>query len=150
MNIISVKGAPALKQRAIAYFQQQWATDASKAVYENCITNSMKTERPLPQWYVPLEDDTIIGCAGLITNDFISRMDLYPWICAIFVEEAHRGQRYSEQLIARAKQDATRGGFSHVYVCTGHIGLYEKYGFTYIGDGFHPWGASSRIYEATV
>ncbi len=25
--------------------------------------------------------------------------------------------------------------------------LWNKYGWVYIGNGFHPWGAESRIYE---
>ncbi|TYR78647.1 hypothetical protein FZC66_18785 [Priestia megaterium] len=41
-----------------------------------------------------------------------------------------------------------KAGFNKVFLCTDHIGYYEKYGFTYIDDGYHPWGSSSRIYES--
>jgi hypothetical protein len=30
---------------------------------------------------------------------------------------------------------------------TGDIELYEKYGISYIDQGYHPWGESSRIYQ---
>jgi N-acetylglutamate synthase-like GNAT family acetyltransferase len=76
------------------------------------------------------EEDTIIGCAGLITNDFISRMDLWPWICAIYIEESYRGKSLGEKLLSRAKADAEKAGFKQVFLCTDHIGYYEKYGFT--------------------
>ena len=28
-----------------------------------------------------------------------------------------------------------------------YIGYYEKYGFNFIGMGYHPWGETSRIYK---
>jgi N-acetylglutamate synthase-like GNAT family acetyltransferase len=150
MRIISVKESPEYKDRVIKYFQSKWASKESLMVYEDCINHCITTKNPLPQWYLLMDEDEIIGCAGLITNDFISRMDLYPWMCALYIEEAHRGKSYGALLIEKAKEDARNGGFSSLYLCTGHIGYYEKYGLHYIGEGYHPWGESSRIYEAEL
>ncbi len=147
MKIISVRECPEYKDRIIEYFQKTWGTENTMKVYEDCISNSLGTASPLPQWYIMVHDNETIGCAGLITNDFISRMDLYPWICAVFIEEKHRGNAYGELLLSRAKEDARKGGFAYVYLCTDHIGYYEKYGFEYIGNGYHPWGDRSRIYS---
>lgn len=82
MEIISVREHPEHQEKFIGYFQRTWATENTMKVYEDCISNSVEPAKQLPQWYLLVEDDEIIGCAGLITNDFISRMDLYPWICA--------------------------------------------------------------------
>ncbi len=146
MKLISVRENPEYKDKAIQYFQKSWKS-VLPIIYEDCITHSINARNPLPQWYLLEKDDELIGCAGLITNDFISRGDLYPWINAIFIEETHRGNRYSALLIEKAKQDAKKAGFEYVYLCTDHIGFYEKYNFKYIGQGYHPWDEESRIYE---
>ena len=146
MKIISIRENPEYKNTAIKYFQQSWKS-VLPIIYEDCITHSIGARNSLPQWYLLEKDNDIIGCAGLITNDFISRGDLYPWICAIFIEEKHRGNAYGSLLIEKAKLDAKKAGFEFLYLCTGHIGYYEKYGFSYIGQGYHPWGEESRIYE---
>lgn len=49
-------------------------------VYEDCITHSITTDSPFPIWNLMEDSGEIIGCAGLISNDFISRMDLWPWL----------------------------------------------------------------------
>lgn len=150
MNIISVKESPKHKDKAIKYFQNKWAREDSLMVYEDCIANCITTTNPLPQWYLLENNGDIIGCAGLITNDFISRMDLYPWVCALYIEKEYRGNAYGSLLLDKAKEDAKKGGFSNLYLCTDHVGYYEKYGFTYVGTGYHPWGESSRIYVTNL
>jgi len=149
MKIISVRENPEYKKKAIEYFQKNWKS-VSPIIYEDCIAHSINAKKPLPQWYLLEKEDIIIGCAGLITNDFISRMDLYPWVCAIFIEEKYRGNNYGSLLLEKAKNDAIGAGFEYLYLCTDHIGYYEKFGFKYIGQGYHPWNEESRIYELVL
>lgn len=150
MNIISVKKQPEYASDAIKYFQEKWASEDSLKVYEDCINNCITAKEPLPQWYLLYNDDEIVGCAGLITNDFISRMDLYPWVCALYIEEKYRGNAYGKLLLDEAKKDSKESGFDKLYLCTDHIGYYERYDFDYLGIGYHPWGEESRIYEAKL
>lgn len=147
MQVVSVREKPEYAQAAIACFQDKWATPNSMMVYEDCITHCLTAKNPLPQWYLLMRGEEIIGCAGLVTNDFISRMDLYPWLVALYIEEAHRGHAYPSLLMGRAKADAKAMGFTRLYLSTDHAAYYERYGWRHIGTGYHPWGESSRIYE---
>jgi N-acetylglutamate synthase-like GNAT family acetyltransferase len=146
MRIISIRETPAYKDLAIKYFQQSWKS-IWPIIYEDAINNCINAKNDLPQWYLLEKGKEIIGCAGLITNDFISRGDLYPWVCALFVDEDHRGNAYGSLLLDKAKNDAKKIGYEDLHLCTDHIGYYEKYGFEYIGQGYHPWKAESRIYQ---
>jgi GNAT superfamily N-acetyltransferase len=109
MKVISIRENPEYKDKAIKYFQSKWQS-VLPVIYEDCISHSIGSTNPLPQWYLLEKECEIIGCAGLITNDFISRMDLYPWICALFIEEIHRGNNYGSLLIDKAKIDAKEAG----------------------------------------
>ena len=149
MKLISLRQHPDFLDRAISYFQEKWPS-VMPEIYDDCLRHSIDARNHLPQWYLLMDKDKIVGCAGLITNDFISRGDLYPWLCALFVDQEYRGQRLSTLLIDRAKADTKAFGYSHLYLSTEHIGLYEKIGFQFIGEGYHPWNESSRIYEIEV
>ena len=150
MQVISVREAPEYTQRAIDYFQLRWANDSSKMVYDDCIRHCVDTPSPLPQWYLLMDGDTVAGCAGLITNDFISRMDLYPWLCALYIEPQYRGNRRSGLLMEKCKDDARKAGFEKLYLCSDHVGFYERFGFRRIGTGYHPWGETSGIFETEL
>lgn len=146
-KVIRLRENPDKLTDILSYVKQKWASEETQAVYDDCLLHSLTTNSPLPQWYALMRNDEIIGCAGLITNDFISRMDLWPWLCAVYVEEQYRGQFLSQQLMEIAEEDARSAGFNNIFLATDHEGLYEKADFDYIGDGYHPWGEKSRIYK---
>ncbi|HEI9730431.1 GNAT family N-acetyltransferase [Serratia marcescens] len=150
MDMISVRQAPELAPRAIAYFQRHWATAETLMMYEDAINRSLDAANPLPQWYLLMENDQILGCAGLITNDFISRGELYPWLCALYVEETQRGRGYGAKLIEHVAAETRRLGFPQLHLCTDLEGYYERSGFVYNGLGYHPWGEASRVYSRVL
>lgn len=150
MHIISLRENPEYLAPAIRYFQEKWATPESCIMYEDCLTHCINAPAPLPQWYLLLDGERIVGCAGLITNDFISRGELYPWLCALYIEDDCRGRNLGALLMQRAQDDARSFGFSHIYLCTDIAGYYEKYGFAFMGMGYHPWGEASRVYGKAV
>ncbi len=150
MEVISIRNHPEIADSAIKYIQSVWANEQSISVYHDCILHSLDTSSPLPRWYVLKNESGFVGCAGLITNDFISRMDLYPWICALYIEKEFRGNNFGKLLIETAVTDAKAGGFPYCYLCTDHSGYYEKFGFEHIGMGYHPWGETSKIYRIST
>ena len=147
MKVINIKNQPEYAPEAIQYFAKRWNNER---IYEDCINNSLTTDSLLPVWYLLIDGEQIVGCAGLITNDFISRMDLWPWLCALYIEESYRGQNLASLLIEQMKKDVKELGFPSLYLATDHVGFYEKHGFKYLADGYHPWGDVSRIYEFKV
>ncbi len=149
MKIISVRKSPSYMNRAIAYIQQAWP-EVAPVIYQECIENCLTGKLPLPQWYLLEMENELIGCAGLITNDFISRMDLYPWLCALYISPSHRGNHYAELLINQAKKETKDFGFDSLYLSTDHVGYYERLGFTCIAEGHHPWNERSKIYQIAL
>lgn len=150
MEIISLREYPSALEWCISWFQKVWGDSVSEEVYGDCMKHCIDAPSPIPQWYMLVENKKIIGGIGLIANDFNSRQDLTPWLCALFVEEEYRGRGCGEMLLRHAVGEAARMGYHTVYLCTDHENYYERYGFTHTGWTHHPWGDVSRIYEISV
>lgn len=62
------------------------------------------------------------------------------------MSEAFRGNRIGEKLIDFANAYAKDIGFDKTYIPTGHVGLYEKYGYRYMKDIVNYGGDADRLY----
>jgi RimJ/RimL family protein N-acetyltransferase/N-acetylglutamate synthase-like GNAT family acetyltransferase len=145
-NIISVRNNNRYLKRAVDYFASKWSV--YRAVYDDSIRHSISTSSPLPRWYLMLdENERIVGSYGLITNDFNSRQDLYPWLAALFIEESERDQQLGSMLLAHATAEARNLGFENIYLETSHVGYYEKYGWKHIGSCYGASGNEHRLYQ---
>ena len=84
--------------------------------------------------FVALVDGNIAGfCTYTRRDELSSEYDFTPFIGFMFVDEKYRGNRLSEKLIQAACEYAKFGGVNKVYIMSGEIGLYEKYGFECLG-----------------
>jgi N-acetylglutamate synthase-like GNAT family acetyltransferase len=150
IEIVNVKDFSGGVEKAIKYIYKIWGRNKSYEYFYDAIIHSSEPGKTLPKFFLLLKDDSVIGCYALITNDFISRHDLYPWFACLFIEERERGNSFGSLLMKHAELEAKKSGYSALYLSTSHDGYYEKYGWRRIEDGYELDGARTRIYEKTL
>lgn len=96
--------------------------------------------------YLLIDGKHLISFGTLTQKDCIEDNSMYPWIGFIYTKPQYRGHRYSQMIINKMLADATEQGYLCVYLASEHIGLYEKYGFTYLENRIDIWGDNNRIY----
>ncbi len=96
--------------------------------------------------FLMVEEENVVAFCTLTRKDCIDDDSLFPWIGFVFTSQEYRGQRYSGVVIDYACNKAKEQGFDKVYLATDHIGLYEKYGFSYIESRMDVYNEMSRIY----
>ena len=133
---VTLRERPELLDTAADWFHAKW--DVPKEAYLACMTSYLKNETEFG-WYLCLNGKQIIGGLGVIENDFHNRKDLSPNVCAVYTEEAFRGQGIAGRLLTMVVNDMKSKGISPLYLVTDHIGFYERYGWQFLcmvqGDG---------------
>lgn len=93
-------------------------------------------------------DDDIVGfCTYANKDEMPDELDFTPFVGFVFVDEKCRGRRLSERLINMACNCAREQGYKEIYIMSGEIGLYEKYGFTKIGDYRTIYGSVDQLFS---
>jgi len=94
-----------------------------------------------------VRSEKIIGSFGLIENDFMLRKVLTPWLCALYVDESERSHGLGGRLLEHGRREPAMLGFTKVYLCTDHIGYYERYGWRFFSIEESEFGGERRVYE---
>ncbi|MEZ3463284.1 MAG: GNAT family N-acetyltransferase [Lachnospiraceae bacterium] len=136
-KVIRLVDRPELKERAAQWFHGKWGI--SLEAYAESMATCLAMKSAVPQWYLAMEEDQIIGGLGVIENDFHDRKDLSPNVCAVYTEEAKRGRGVAGALLDTVCTDMKERGIDTLYLVTDHTSFYERYGWEFLcmvqGDG---------------
>lgn len=125
------------KQKAAQWFHEKWNVPVD--AYLESIEESLNSENPVPQWYLAVQEEQIIGGLGVIENDFHDRKDLTPNVCAVYVEEEFRCRGIAGKMLEIVCRDMKEKGIDTLYLITDHDSFYERYGWEFYcmvqGDG---------------
>ena len=83
-------------------------------------------------------------------KDDIPDTELTPWMGFVYTFPAHRGHRHVGKLFDEIERMAIEEGAAAVYISTNHIGLYEKYGCSFLTQTNDMNGEPSRIYVKEI
>lgn len=147
MNIELITKESDLLGRGIEYFWKKWGNESNFDFYKDCIENSIFDDNSLPKFYLMLDENKIIGSYALLTNDLISRQDLFPWFACLFVDENYRNQGLANKLMKHGIDESRKRGFDNLYLSTDLNDFYEKKGWKYYSKGFTFLGDSVKIYS---
>lgn len=135
--IIRLIDRPELKETAARWFHEKWGVPLE--AYLESMDACLKGESAVPQWYVAMDGDCILGGMGVIENDFHDRKDLTPNVCAVYTEPDVRGNGIAGALLNYVCEDMKQRGVDTLYLLTDHTGFYERYGWEFLcmvqGDG---------------
>ena len=128
-QMIRLTDRPEMKAQMANWFHEKWGIplEAYLESMDACLTASA----PVPQWYVAVEGSRIIGGMGVIENDFHSRKDLAPNVCAVYTEEDQRGRGVAGALLDYVCRDMKEKGIETLYLLTDHTSFYERYGWEF-------------------
>ena len=128
-TLVTLRDRLELMNAAAAWFHEKWSVP--QKAYLDCMTAYLKEETEYG-WYLCLDGDRIIGGLGVIENDFHDRKDLAPNVCAVYTDEAYRGQGIAGRLLNLVVEDMKAKGVAPLYLVTDHIGFYERYGWKFL------------------
>ena len=135
--LLNLRERPDLLDRAAALFHEKWGVPLE--AYRESMERCLRREFPVPQWYLAMNGEKILGGLGVIENDFHDRKDLAPNVCAVYTEEACRRRGVAGALLNHACADMAAMGVSTLYLLTDHTSFYERYGWEFFcmarGDG---------------
>ena len=149
MNILPLYAAKQHAEQVIDWLWHAFGDGVSRAFFADIITHS-QTPDALPLTFVAVEGEQLLGTVGLWRCDLMTRQDLYPWLAALYVDEAARGKGLAGLLQDHVKDYALRAGYSELYLWSACRDFYERYGWHDIGEGLEYPNKKVHLYRCSL
>ena len=96
------------------------------------------------------EGDSLVSFCTYAPQDDIPNTSLTPWVGFVYTVPQFRGRRCMGILFDYMNKLAMAEGHVFIYVSTLEVGLYEKYGFSFLQHMKDVHGDESRVYRKKV
>lgn len=95
--------------------------------------------------FLLMDGENLVSFCTLSAQDAVWDKSLTPWIGFVYTAPQYRGRRCAGLVLGEAAAEASAMGCDRVYLETDHVGLYEKYGYTYLENRIDCWGSDVRV-----
>ena len=116
MTILPLYAAPQYAPQVTDWLWHAFGGETLPREFFASIVQHSQTAEALPLTFIAVEGEQLLGTIGLWRCDLISRQDLFPWLAALYVAPAARGQGLAGKLQRHVIDYARRAGFRELYL----------------------------------
>ncbi|STD22303.1 GCN5-Related N-Acetyltransferase [Enterobacter asburiae] len=107
--------APQYAEQVTDWLWQAFGEGLSREFFHSIVEHS-QTPGTLPLTFIAVEDEQLVGTVGLWRCDLITRQDLFPWLAALYVDDAARGKGLAGKLQQHVITWAAQAGYEELHL----------------------------------
>jgi len=133
MKIINLINDSSYIKNVVNWLWSEWGTERNYNYWKSWVENSTFIDK-IPQTFIALEAEEIIGTISIWRCDLQSRQDIFPWLGGLFVKEEYRKKGIGLELQKHAFKVTIDLGYTDIYMFTVLNDYFEKLGWKYMED----------------
>lgn len=121
--------------KVVEWFYRWWGVPGGFKFEQVCefVEHSLNEGTHLPQLFAAVEEGELLGVFAIsMSDDLITRCDVYPWLANVYVDEGLRGRGVGRFMLSKLDAVMDALGLPELFLYTKHVGLYEKFGFEFV------------------
>jgi GNAT superfamily N-acetyltransferase len=130
----------------VDWLWSEWGTKNNFNYWKSWVESSMFTDK-IPQTFVAVENDKVLGTISLWRCDLQSRQDIFPWLGGLYVDGIYRKQGIGAALQKHAFEVAHNLGYKELYMFTELTGYFERFGWSYLEEIPNEFGEMVKLYR---
>jgi N-acetylglutamate synthase-like GNAT family acetyltransferase len=132
MRIDHLAEHPHLVPTVALWAKDEWGHLCPEVPYEDYVLSYQERtmHNTIPETFVALEGDSLLGTASIIAHDMTTRMELSPWMASVYVAPEFRNRGAGSALVRAVMQEATSLGLKKLYLITpDKVSFYSRLGW---------------------
>ena len=138
ISIEKLREYPEFTRTVVDWLYSEWGKDNYDYWYSWILSSTVSDV--VPQTFIAIVNNAIVGTYSLWRCDLQSRQDLFPWLGGLYVLPSFRGKKYNgktigEHMLSDAIQRSRLANFERLYLFTNKtIDYYVRNGWEYFAE----------------